>query len=106
MLAPPQARRSGPGGQRPRKGRQHGQQCLPCEGSRAECEAKTIFFWRQPISNCCRGSLPMMIPNVSDLKVDQLTLNRATWSRQMHLGSVAGHRDGKAQNQSAQILVA
>src|SRR5438105_1680803 len=36
MLTPPQARRSEPGGWRPRRGCRHGQQCLPCQGSRAE----------------------------------------------------------------------
>src|SRR5207248_7717966 len=52
MLAPPQARRSAPGGQRPRKGRQHRQQCLPCEGSRAGCEAKRFSLAASPADPC------------------------------------------------------
>src|SRR5437899_7151062 len=35
MLAPPQARLSEPGGRRPGGGSRHGQQCFPCQGSRA-----------------------------------------------------------------------
>ncbi len=44
MLALPQARRSGRAGRQPRRGRQRGQQCLPCAGSRAELSTRRIFF--------------------------------------------------------------
>src|SRR6266851_658523 len=44
MRALPQARRSGPGGRRPRRVRRHGQQCFLCRGSRAQCEPRQRFF--------------------------------------------------------------
>src|ERR1700730_2859102 len=44
MLALPQARRSGPGGRRPRRVRRHGQQCFLCRGSRAQCEPRQRFI--------------------------------------------------------------
>src|SRR6266446_2032656 len=58
MLTPPQARRSGPGGRRPRRGRRrHGQQCFLCRGSRAQCEPRQRFFAARPVSQnaaaCC-----------------------------------------------------
>src|SRR6266436_9328586 len=52
MPALPQARRSGPGGRRPRRVCRHGQQCFLCRGSRAQCEPRQRFFLaRQGSSN-------------------------------------------------------
>ena len=61
MLALPQARRSGPGGRRPRRVRRHGQQCFLCRGSRAQCERDNDFFaLRQvPLNAPVLGQLPV-----------------------------------------------
>src|SRR5262249_51213978 len=44
MLAPPQARRMRPGGQRPRRRPSTPQQCSLCSRSRVECERERLFF--------------------------------------------------------------
>ena len=66
MLAPPQARRSEPGGRRPRRGRRHGQQCFPCQGSRAESVAGQRFSAaRQASENVAARRRPIRCVNLA-----------------------------------------
>src|SRR6516165_1919949 len=54
MLAPPRARRLGPGGAATQQGRQRRQQCFLCAGSRAKMRAGAIFIG---LRSCTAGAL-------------------------------------------------
>ena len=53
MLAPPRARRLGPGGAATQQGRQRRQQCFLCAGSRAKMRAGAIFIG---LRSCTAGA--------------------------------------------------